>query len=59
MVPVECARRIATRCANADLHVFSNCGHWVQIERRESFVNLTVDFLADLRARSVDAGAVT
>ncbi|CAG9263012.1 alpha/beta fold hydrolase [Paraburkholderia caribensis] len=58
MVPVECGWRIASRCANADLHVFSKCGHWVQIERRTSFIKLTVDFLTSLQHQSVGKGAV-
>jgi 2-hydroxy-6-oxo-octa-2,4-dienoate hydrolase len=37
-VPLECGLRIAQCCPNADLHVFGNCGHWVQIERREQFL---------------------
>ena len=31
---------------NADLHVFSHCGHWVQIERSADFNRLVGDFLA-------------
>lgn len=29
----------------AELHVFSHCGHWVQFERRDSFDQLVGDFL--------------
>ncbi|OVZ56880.1 2-hydroxy-6-oxo-2,4-heptadienoate hydrolase [Pigmentiphaga sp. NML080357] len=45
-VPVECGLRIARRCPRADLHMFGLCGHWVQIERREAFVELASSFLA-------------
>lgn len=45
MVPVICGRRIAENAPNADLHVFSKCGHWVQIERQREFVELTRLFL--------------
>ncbi len=48
MVPVECAKRISSRCANADLHIFAKCGHWVQIEKKESFVSVTKQFLSGL-----------
>jgi 4,5:9,10-diseco-3-hydroxy-5,9,17-trioxoandrosta-1(10),2-diene-4-oate hydrolase len=30
---------------NVELHVFSKCGHWTHIERREDFVRLATDFL--------------
>ncbi len=44
-VPLECALRIAQCCANADLHVFGKCGHWVQIERRDAFLAQTLAFI--------------
>jgi 2-hydroxymuconate-semialdehyde hydrolase len=31
---------------NADLHVFSACGHWTQIERADEFSALVTDYLA-------------
>jgi pimeloyl-ACP methyl ester carboxylesterase len=31
---------------NADLHVFSACGHWTQIERADEFSALVADYLA-------------
>ena len=30
---------------NAQLHVFGNCGHWVQVEKFAEFNRLTTDFL--------------
>jgi pimeloyl-ACP methyl ester carboxylesterase len=30
---------------NADLHVFSACGHWTQIERAEEFSTLVANYL--------------
>lgn len=47
-VPAECGIRIARTCPNADLHLFGNCGHWVQIERREAFLEHTLSFTRDL-----------
>ena len=44
-VPLECGMRISRECPNADLHVFANCGHWVQIERREDFIAQTLNFV--------------
>ncbi|MBL0421861.1 alpha/beta fold hydrolase [Ramlibacter sp. AW1] len=43
-VPPECGIRIGLQCPNADLHLFSKCGHWVQIERQAEFVELTTRF---------------
>ena len=44
-VPLECGQRIAAHCPNADLHVFSKCGHWVQVEKRELFLAQSLLFL--------------
>lgn len=43
-VPVECGIRIARSCPNADLHMFGNCGHWVQVEKPQAFVEQTLRF---------------
>jgi 4,5:9,10-diseco-3-hydroxy-5,9,17-trioxoandrosta-1(10),2-diene-4-oate hydrolase len=32
---------------NAQLHVFPRCGHWVQVEKRDEFNRLTIQFLED------------
>lgn len=32
---------------NAQLHIFNHCGHWVQIEKRDSYAALLRSFLAD------------
>jgi 2-hydroxy-6-oxonona-2,4-dienedioate hydrolase/4,5:9,10-diseco-3-hydroxy-5,9,17-trioxoandrosta-1(10),2-diene-4-oate hydrolase len=34
---------------NVQLHVFGNCGHWVQLERRRDFELLVAQFLTGLR----------
>jgi len=31
--------------ANAELHVFPNCGHWVMIEQKQAFETTTLSFL--------------
>lgn len=31
---------------DVELHVFGNCGHWVQLERQEEFERLVTDFLS-------------
>ena len=33
---------------NVQLHVFGNCGHWVQLERQRDFERLVADFLGEL-----------
>jgi 4,5:9,10-diseco-3-hydroxy-5,9,17-trioxoandrosta-1(10),2-diene-4-oate hydrolase len=33
------------RLPNAELHVFSNCGHWAQVERKKEFERLVIEFL--------------
>ncbi|MGB7147396.1 alpha/beta fold hydrolase, partial [Mycobacterium sp.] len=30
---------------NADLHVFSGCGHWTQVERADEFSAVVTDYL--------------
>jgi 2-hydroxy-6-oxo-octa-2,4-dienoate hydrolase len=49
-IPLECGLRIAVRCPNADLHVFSKCGHWVQLERRADFIAQVQTYLGDLKS---------
>lgn len=46
VVPLECSLRIMRSVPNAELHVFGNCGHWVQIEREAAFVELVTSFAA-------------
>lgn len=40
VIPVEMGIRIARAAPKADLHVFGQCGHWVQAERFDDFVAL-------------------
>ena len=30
---------------NVELHVFSNCGHWAQVERKDEFERVVTEFL--------------
>lgn len=50
-VPLECGLTIMRECPNADLQVFANCGHWVQIEREKQFLNATLAFTAESEAQ--------
>ena len=44
-VPVEVAFKFLHSLANSELHVFSQCGHWAQVERAERFNRLAMEFL--------------
>jgi 4,5:9,10-diseco-3-hydroxy-5,9,17-trioxoandrosta-1(10),2-diene-4-oate hydrolase len=44
MLPLEGAFFATRRMPNADLHIFSNCGHWAQVERKAAFEALVRDF---------------
>jgi pimeloyl-ACP methyl ester carboxylesterase len=46
VVPVQVSVTMLRLLPNADLHVFSACGHWTQIERAEEFSALVADYLA-------------
>lgn len=45
-VPLDVGLRLAWGLPNADLHVFSRCGHWAQWEHAEKFNAMVKDFLA-------------
>ena len=45
MVPVQVSMTMLGLLPNADLHVFSACGHWTQIERADEFSVLIGDYL--------------
>ncbi|MBV1868404.1 MAG: alpha/beta fold hydrolase [Marinosulfonomonas sp.] len=45
VLPLETSLRYHQLLRNSDLHVFGNCGHWTQIEKKDEFNNLARDFL--------------
>lgn len=45
MLPVEGALFGFRQMPNAELHIFSRCGHWAQVERKTEFERLVIDFL--------------
>jgi len=45
-VPMDVGLRLLAGLQNADLHVFSRCGHWAQWEHADKFNRLVLDFLA-------------
>jgi 2-hydroxymuconate-semialdehyde hydrolase/2-hydroxy-6-oxo-octa-2,4-dienoate hydrolase len=46
VVPLQVSLTMLGLLPNADLHVFSACGHWTQIERADEFSALVADYLA-------------
>ena len=45
VVPLQVSFTMLGLLPNADLHVFSACGHWTQIERADEFSALVTDYL--------------
>jgi len=47
VIPPANAQRLFALIPDAELHMFANCGHWIQIEKAAAFNRLVADFLAD------------
>jgi 4,5:9,10-diseco-3-hydroxy-5,9,17-trioxoandrosta-1(10),2-diene-4-oate hydrolase len=45
MMPLEGGLFGFRRLPDAELHVFSRCGHWAQVERKDDLERLTIEFL--------------
>jgi 2-hydroxymuconate-semialdehyde hydrolase len=45
-VPLSYSLKLHQLLLHSDLHVFGECGHWTQIERKDQFVKLVLDFFA-------------
>lgn len=46
VVPLSNSLKLHQLLQHSDLHVFGECGHWTQIERKDQFVKLVLDFFA-------------
>jgi 4,5:9,10-diseco-3-hydroxy-5,9,17-trioxoandrosta-1(10),2-diene-4-oate hydrolase len=46
MIPLDNGLLPFRRMPNAELHVFSRCGHWAQVERKEDFERVALEFLS-------------
>lgn len=46
VLPLDMAFILLKRIPNADLHVFSKCGHWAQWERADEFNEVVANFVA-------------
>lgn len=49
VLPVELAMRIHRAIKPSQLHTFGDCGHWVQLERRDEFVAQVMGFIEGAR----------
>ncbi|MBC7203447.1 MAG: alpha/beta fold hydrolase [Pusillimonas sp.] len=47
VVPPECGFLLARSVPRAELHLFGQCGHWVQVEYQRRFEQLVRDFCND------------
>lgn len=47
VIPLASSLRLHQLLDASDLHVFGQCGHWTQIEKRHRFNRLAVDFLGE------------
>jgi 2-hydroxy-6-oxo-octa-2,4-dienoate hydrolase len=45
VIPLEIGLRSARNIPTAEFHVFGQCGHWVQLERREAFLDQVQSFI--------------
>lgn len=45
MLPIDGALLAMRRMPDVELHTFSNCGHWAQVERKNDFERLVIEFL--------------
>lgn len=45
IVPVDVAYRYSALLKHSELHVFGECGHWTQIEKKDRFLEVVVPFL--------------
>lgn len=45
-IPVSGSMKIGQNCPNAQIMLFSQCGHWVMIEKEEIFNNACINFLS-------------
>lgn len=46
IVPLSNSYKLHSLLRKSDLHVFGECGHWTQIEKKDQFVKLVMEFFA-------------
>jgi 2-hydroxymuconate-semialdehyde hydrolase len=47
IIPPDASQWLFSHLPNADLHMFSRCGHWAMLEQPERFNRLVLDFVAE------------
>jgi 2-hydroxymuconate-semialdehyde hydrolase len=47
VIPLEASEKLVRLIDRSQLHVFGQCGHWVQIEHATRFGNMVSEFLAE------------
>lgn len=55
-ITLDGAALMLKRIKRVQMHIFGNCGHWVQVERKPEFERLVVDFLASDAGSASGAG---
>lgn len=55
VVPPACGLLLANSIPNADLYLFGQCGHWVQIEKKNRFLQLIRDFCRESSSGEITA----
>lgn len=46
-ITLDGAQVMLKQIRNVELHVFGDCGHWVQLEKQKRFERLVIDFCSD------------
>jgi 2-hydroxymuconate-semialdehyde hydrolase len=46
LIPLSSSLRLHSLIEHSELHVFGECGHWTQIEKKDAFNALVMDFLS-------------
>ena len=47
VIPFKVSEMLAEKLPNATLHAIDHCGHWVQIEKKQAFLDIVKRFLND------------
>lgn len=47
VIPLESSLKLHSMIEHSDLHVFGECGHWTQIERKDDFIRLVKHFFKE------------
>lgn len=55
VIPVERSWKLVNLIPDSELHVFTSCGHWSQVEKAKPFNDLLVDYVTRTSARLAGA----